>query len=195
MDEKARLRREMIARRDALPQAELARIAEALTASLTALPQYAGARSVLATMSIGSEWSTRAFLDRARADGKIIVLVRLTAPPRRLELHSVADMERGLVPGVWNIPEPDPARNPRVQLGEVDFAVIPALAVDRSGYRLGYGAGYFDGLLTGRGARPFCVTALPAAFVMERVPREPHDVAVDFVVSELGPVPIKAGRP
>ncbi|MGZ5685443.1 MAG: 5-formyltetrahydrofolate cyclo-ligase, partial [Usitatibacter sp.] len=66
---KAGLRREMMARRDAIPATELARIAEALTEKLTRLPEYAAARSVLATMSIGSEWSTRAFLERARADG------------------------------------------------------------------------------------------------------------------------------
>ena len=188
MDDKARLRREMTARRDALPEAERERIAEALTRELLALPEYAAARSVLATMSIGSEWPTRAFLDRARADGKSIVLPRLTPPPRRLELHAVPDLDRSLIQGVWNIPEPDAARTPRKELADVDFAVVPALAADRAGYRLGYGAGYFDGLLAGRGARPFCVTALPAAFVVEKVPHEPHDVAVDLVLCEIGVV-------
>jgi 5-formyltetrahydrofolate cyclo-ligase len=185
---KAALRREMMARRDALPAEELARIAQAFAANLAALPQYAAARSVLATMSIGSEWSTRAFLDRALADGKAIVLPRLTAPPRHLELHRVADLDRHLVPGVWDIPEPDPARCPAETLDEVDFALVPALAVDRAGYRLGYGAGYFDRLLAGRRQRPYCVSALPAAFVVDRVPREPHDIAVDLVLDEAGPV-------
>jgi 5,10-methenyltetrahydrofolate synthetase len=194
MVEKAALRREMIARRDALPEAQRADIAEDLTRRLLALPEYAAARSVLATMSIGSEWRTRAFLDRAHADGKAIVLPRLTAPPRHLELHSVQDMERGLVPGVWDIPEPDPERNPRVSFADVDFALVPALAIDRAGFRLGYGAGYFDRLLTGRGARPFCVTALPAAFVVEHVPREAHDVAVDMVLCEMGPVAVPGRR-
>jgi len=178
----------MIARRDAVPQAERARIAQALTAKLTGLPEYAAARSVLATMSIGSEWSTRAFLDRARADGKTLVLPRLTPPPRRLQLHAVDDLDRHLLPGVWEIPEPDPGRCPAVELSGVDFAVVPALAADRRGYRLGYGAGYFDKLLAGRKARPFCVTALAAAFVVESLPREPHDVAVDLVVDERGPI-------
>ena len=83
---------------------------------------------------------------------------------------------------------PDPARCPEVDLASVDFALVPALAVDGARYRLGYGAGYFDKLLAGRGARPFCVTALPAAFVVESLPHEPHDVAVDLVVNERGPV-------
>jgi 5-formyltetrahydrofolate cyclo-ligase len=56
--------------------------------------------------------------------------------------------------------------------------------VDRGHYRLGYGAGFFDGLLAGRGARPFCVTALPAQFHVDLLPREPHDVPLDAAISE-----------
>ncbi len=183
---KAELRREMIARRDAIPEGERGRIAEALAAAIASLPQYAAARSVLATMSIGSEWNTRAFLDRARAEGKILVLPRLTAPPRRLALHAVADLDRHLVPGIWSIPEPDPGRCPAVDLADVDFALVPALAVDRAGYRLGYGAGYFDQLLARRGAAPYCVTALSSAFMVEALPHEPHDVPVDLAIDERG---------
>jgi 5-formyltetrahydrofolate cyclo-ligase len=188
---KAALRRELIARRDALPQPERARIAAALTGELTRLPQYRTARTVLATMSIGSEWSTRPFLDRARADGKRVVLPRISAPPRRLTLHAIEDLDRQLLPGVWDIPEPDPARCPEVGLESVDFALVPALAADGGRFRLGYGAGYFDRLLAGRGARPFCVTALPAAFVIDALPRDAYDVAVDLVLDERGPVGAK----
>lgn len=183
-EDKARMRRELVARRDSIPAQELARLAARLTEALTALPQFTAARTVLATMAIGSEWSTRELIARARAAGKALVLPRVSAPPRHLELHAVEDPERDLVPGVWNIPEPDPARCRRVAFAEVDFAVVPALAADLGGYRLGYGAGYFDGLLAGRGPRPFCVTALPSAFIVERLPREAHDVPVDMVLSE-----------
>ena len=183
---KGQLRSEMMARRDALPEGERARLAEAFTALLTAMPEYAAARSVLATMAIGSEWNTRGFLDRARADGKALILVRLTPPPRRLALHRVEDLDRQLIPGVWDIPEPDPDRCAPATLADVDFAIVPALAIDHQGYRLGYGAGYFDRLLTGRGARPFCVTALPASFIVESLPHESHDVPVDRVIDERG---------
>src|SRR5258708_40292494 len=97
-------RRDVIARRDAIPAAELARIAAGLTARLEALPQFRAARSVLATMSTGSEWSTRAFIEGARAAGKTVVLPRISAPPRHLELHAVPDLDADLVPGIWNIP-------------------------------------------------------------------------------------------
>lgn len=183
---KPALRREMTARRDALPEGERERIAEALVERIVALPRYAAARSVLATMAIGSEWNTRLFLDRARADGKSIVLPRITPPPRHLELHVVRDLEHDLVPGIWDIPEPDPARCERVSITAVDFAVVPALAVDLDGYRLGYGAGYFDRLLSGRTASTYCVVGLPSAFVVESLPHEAHDQPLDLVVDELG---------
>lgn len=184
---KAKLRGEMIARRDALPQTERDRIAQSLVGVLAAMPQFTAARAVLATMAIGSEWSTRALLDRAVAARKTVVLPRLT-PQRRLALHSVSDLDRHLVPGVWKIPEPDPDRCPEFAIQDVDFALVPALAADLAGFRLGYGAGYFDKLLATRGARPFCVTALPAGFIVDSLPHEPHDVAVDVVVDERGPV-------
>ena len=181
---KKELRKEMIARRDALPEAERARAARAFVAKIASLPRYAQAGSVLATMSIGSEWNTGLLIEHARAAGKSIVLPRISAPPRHLELYAVEDLGRDLVPGVWDIPEPDPARCRRVDFSAVDFALVPALAVDREGYRLGYGAGYFDRLLAGRGPRPYCVTALPAQFILERVPREAHDIPVDRVVDD-----------
>ena len=189
MNEKPTLRRQFVAKRDAMTASERNRMTAALIANLTALPPYRTARSVLATMAIGSEWDTRAFVARARADGKRIVLPRITPPPRRLELHEVAD-DRDLVPGVWDIPEPDPGRCPAVELKDVDLALVPAIAVDRAGYRLGYGAGYFDRLLAGRAATPFCVVALPAQFIVASLPHEEHDVPVDLVVSEEGKLPM-----
>lgn len=192
---KSELRQEMIARRDALPAAERARLADAFTAELTRLPQYASAQYVLATMSLGSEWNTRAFLDRAQADGKVVVLPRVTPPPKHLALHAVEDLDRHLVAGVWGIPEPDPARCPEVDFARVDFALVPALAVDGARYRLGYGAGYFDKLLTGRGEKPFCVTALPAAFIVEQLPHESYDMPVDLVLNERGPLSARAAGP
>ena len=186
MDKKS-LRAAMISRRDGMAPEELRGLSAALTRHLMALPAYAPARSVLATMSIGSEWSTLALIKRALADGKSVILPRITRErPRRLELYAIADLRADLVAGVWDIPEPDPARCRKVALAEVDFAVVPALAVDARGYRLGYGAGYFDGLLAGRGRTPLCVTALRSDFVVDRLPADAHDVPVDLVIDETG---------
>jgi 5,10-methenyltetrahydrofolate synthetase len=183
----------MAARRDALGAPERARLALSLGERVQALPQYAQARSVLATMAIGSEFDLRSLLERALAAGKVLVLPRIVREPRGLELRRVENLARDLVPGVWDIPEPDPARCPEVALAEIDFALVPALAADRAGYRLGYGGGYFDRLLAARARLPYTVTALPAAFVLEHLPHEDCDVPVDRVVDE-GPTASAPGR-
>jgi 5-formyltetrahydrofolate cyclo-ligase len=185
--EKAELRKKAISDRDAIAPARRQELARALWDRVEAMSEYRDAKTVLATMPIGSEWSTMPLLRRAAAAGKRIVLPRVSSePPKKLEVYDVPNLATDLKPGVWNIPEPDPQRCRRVQLAEVDFALVPALLADHAGYRIGYGAGYFDGLLAGRGPRPFCVIALPSLFIVEHVPHEPHDVPVDRVIDENG---------
>jgi 5-formyltetrahydrofolate cyclo-ligase len=181
---KKRLRQELIARRDALAPAERARLGALLMERVMALPEIARARSILTTMAIGSELDTSPLVAWALAEGKAVILPRVSPPPRHLEIYAIEDPGRDLVPGIWDIPEPDPARCRRVTLSEVDFALVPALAIDRRRYRLGYGAGFFDRLLAGRGPKPLCVTALPGAFHVESLPVDAYDVPMDRVISE-----------
>ena len=183
-EDKARMRKACLARRDALGAEGAAARSAALVGRLRALPEYAAARTVLATLSFGTEWDTRAFAEGVLADGKRLVLPRVVRTPRSLVLHAVADLGADLVSGVWGIEEPDPDRCPAVTLAEVDFALVPALACDARGVRLGYGAGYFDRLLAGAGPGTFLVVALPEALVFDAVPREPHDISVHALLTE-----------
>jgi para-aminobenzoate synthetase component 1 len=181
---KSAMRRELLASRDALFAGGSAGFAAEITARLRSLVEYRRAKTVLATLSFGTEWDTRPFAERVLEDGKVLVLPRVVREPRSLELHAVTDLGADLVPGVWGIEEPDPARCRRVALSEVDFALVPALSCDRSGVRLGYGAGYFDRLLAGAGTRTFRLVALPEALVRESIPCEPHDVPMDALLTE-----------
>jgi 5,10-methenyltetrahydrofolate synthetase len=181
---KAAMRRELLASRDALFAGGSLAFAEQITARLRSLTEYRRARAVLATLSFGTEWDTRAFAEGVLADGKTLVLPRVVREPRSLELYEVRDLGADLVPGILGIEEPDPARCRRVALSEIDFALVPALSCDRDGVRLGYGAGYFDRLLAGAGTKTFRVAAIPEALVRERVPCEPHDVPVDARLTE-----------
>ncbi len=182
--EKAQLRKGFLARRDALFAHGSGGFTAIVTARLRELPEYRAARAVLLTLSFGTEWDTRPFAEAVLADGKRLVLPRVVRKPRSLELHAVRDLGADLAPGVWGIEEPDPARCERVALDELQFALVPAVACDRGGCRLGYGAGYFDRLLAGAGEALFTVVALPGALVVDRLPREPHDVAVRAVMTE-----------
>jgi len=92
----------------------------------------------------------------------------------------VDDPARDLVPGVWDIPEPD-ARCPVVAPEEVELFLLPGLAFDLGGHRLGYGRGYFDRVL-GRAPGEKVALAFDGQIV-ETVPVGPQDVPVDAVVT------------
>ena len=182
--DKVALRKALLARREALFARGSADFAVAITARLRALPQYRQARAVLTTLSFGTEWDTWRFARAVLADGKQLVLPRMVKNPKGLHLHRVSELDALLIPGPWDIREPDPSACPRVSLADVDFALVPALSCDRHGIRLGYGGGYFDRLLSGSAPAMFKVVALPEAMLAESLPREAHDIPVDAYVTE-----------
>jgi len=142
------------------------------------LGAYRRAHRVLAYAAYGSEVGTDAVTAGILKDGKGLILPRVTE--EGLTLHRVDDPARDLVPGVWDIPEPD-ARCPVVAPEEVELFLLPGLAFDLGGHRLGYGRGYFDRVL-GRAPGEKVALAFDGQIV-ETVPVGPQDVPVDAVVT------------
>jgi 5-formyltetrahydrofolate cyclo-ligase len=151
---------------------------------LLTLPEYRHASVVLAYMSLGAEFETDAFVRRALADRKTLVLPRVNRVLRRLDLFAVSDLDGDLAPGVWGIREPVPERCQPAIAGDIDFALVPGLAFDARGGRLGYGGGYYDRLLGGLSA--LRVAAAFSAQMVDAVPMSEHDQYVDLVVTETG---------
>jgi 5,10-methenyltetrahydrofolate synthetase len=183
---KAELRKEALRRREALGGPLRRRLGEEILGRVLGLEEYRAAGVVLAYAGVGSELDTAGFMREVLDGGRRLVLPRVDREEGRLELYEVEDPGRELVPGVWGIPEPDPERARRVGLGEVEFVLMPGVAFDRCGGRLGHGAGYYDRLLGSARTLPPLVAATFEAQVVERVPMEPHDVPVDLVVTERG---------
>jgi 5-formyltetrahydrofolate cyclo-ligase len=89
-----------------------------------------------------------------------------------------------LAPGTMGIPEPQKEFLRPVRWTDIEAVMVPALAYDLNGFRLGYGGGYYDRLLSG--ISPEC-TKIGAAFeqqIVSEVPREKHDIKVDLIITE-----------
>jgi 5-formyltetrahydrofolate cyclo-ligase len=108
---------------------------------------------------------------------------RVDGQSRMLELHAIADPQRDIVAGYRAIPEPLPAC-PRVSRDAIDFVLVPGVAFDRLGRRMGYGGGYFDRLLPHLAPRAVRVAGAFEIQLVDRVPAAPHDIAVDAIVTE-----------
>ncbi len=182
---KAALRVAVLSRREALPEGERASLSRRILAEILDLPSYGRSGVVLAYASFGSELTTDEFLRRVLEDGKILLLPRVEH--NGLGLYEVRDVVRDLAPGTWGIREPVPNRCPNVDPASVGFALVPGVAFDRSGRRLGYGGGFYDRLLMG--GLPGNTPLVSGAFevqIVDEVPVDLHDAPVDAVVTEKG---------
>ena len=183
---KRALRQTVLARRDAVVPGERAAWSTAIFARLMGLPTVQRAWEVLAYHAFGSEPETLPFLRALLAGDKGLLLPRIDRAARALTVHRVRDLDADLTPGPWGIREPDPRRCPPVRPGDVDLVLVPGVAFDAGGGRLGYGGGYYDRLL---GTCPDATPLVAAAFevqMVDRVPMGPGDRRVDLVVTERG---------
>ena len=180
---KRALRVAMIAARDAI-DADLHRVASRRIADvIIASPAFAAANCVMLTMPHRSEWDMRPVFHTALARGKTVVLPRVDLGSRMLELHRVTDLARDVGPGYRGIPEPLDS-TPRIDAAGIDWILVPGVAFDLAGRRLGYGGGFYDRLLSHVAAQ---VPRVAGAFdlqVVPQVPAAPHDLTVDRIVTE-----------
>jgi 5-formyltetrahydrofolate cyclo-ligase len=181
---KSGIRKRILARRDALGPAERRDLSERITSRLLALDAYRSAQCVAAYMSFGSELDTAHFVAECLARRKQLVLPGVDRTSRTLKLRAVRDPERELGAGVWGIREPRADLCPEVAAARVEFMLVPGVAFTRRCDRLGYGGGYYDGLIRGLAPRPVLVAAAFALQVVPELPVSPSDQQVDLVVTE-----------
>ncbi len=188
---KRALRRQILQVRAGLTADDVRESATALSRRALALPELARARTVAAYVSVGSEPGTLALLDALRARG-VRVLLPALLPDNDLDWgaytgeSSLARVRHG---GRMALFEQAGARLGPDAVTEADVVLLPGLAVDARGMRLGRGGGSYDRVLARlhrAGARPALVVLLYDAEVVVRVPEEPHDRPVDAVVTPSG---------
>lgn len=154
--------------------------AEAVAERALTLPEVVRARAVLAYGATAEELDTEPLLAALRAEGVRVALPRVTGR-RALDLHWVED-PGVCVPGSFGIPEP-PESCLRAHLDDLDLVLVPGVAFDRTGHRLGYGGGFYDALLAALPSRAHSVGLAFDEQIVERIPAEEHDRPVDAVVT------------
>jgi len=186
-NDKRSLRRAMSDRRTQQPVPERQRAARAAAERLVALPELqavAAHRGCLAGfVGVRAELDPGAALEEARRRGARIAFPRVADDRTpRLRFHVAGAGE--LAPGRFGIPEPDPGL-PEVAAGDIDLMLVPGLAFDAAGNRLGMGGGYYDEWLAQAGAARPRTFGLAYDFqVVDGCPTEPADQTVDGVVTD-----------
>jgi len=179
-DSKAALRREAMARRDALPPDARQAAAEAIAARPFPLAIAPGT-IVSGFMPLKSEINPLPLMRKLAGQGARLALPVVAGRGRPLIMREWVFGEP-LIAGVWGIREPKP------EAAEVDpnILLVPLLAFDRAGHRIGYGAGYYDLTLAQLRARnPVIAVGLAfAAQEVAAVPATPRDARLGLVLTE-----------
>jgi 5-formyltetrahydrofolate cyclo-ligase len=175
---KAELRAIALERRNALGQSGRVMIDHIL-----ATEQFRRARIVMAYWSIGSEIDTTPFLNAVLESGKTLVLPKINRSAGVLDLYQVANLGTDLQTGIWNIREPNPTICAPADPSDLDLILVPGVAFDRHGGRVGHGKGYYDKLLA-QCPRAYKIAAAFEAQVFDKVPMNPHDIPIDALITE-----------
>ncbi len=183
MDKKA-IRRRIIRQRDRLSQEEIAGKSRSIAEQLYALPVYRNARKVMFFITFGSEVDTRPMVEEAIKKGKMAFAPKAVAENRELIPSRILDRESDLAPGAYNIPEPTETTLRPIEPEAIDLVIVPGVAFDLKGNRLGYGGGYYDRFF--KRLDPLTPLVAPAfeLQLLQEVPVDKWDRRVDIIITE-----------
>lgn len=183
-EEKKKIREQAHANRNAQERKD--ELSEEICARFAAMPEYVRAGTVMYYIDVRSEVRTRPALPAALASGKKII-VPWCNDQGELELFHLENMDE-LAVGMYKILEPRQELRSlaakQVRAEELDLVMVPGVAFDRTGARMGHGKGYYDKLLQhARPDAPLVALAFECQ-LFDKIPTAPHDIFMDLIITE-----------
>ncbi|MFG0244918.1 MAG: 5-formyltetrahydrofolate cyclo-ligase [Phycisphaerales bacterium JB052] len=166
---------------------------QALSATSTAphlITALAPATTILAYASFGTELCLDPFITAAIESGRRVCIPRIGWEAKSMAPVAISNLHDDLEMGRYGIRVPRDGLTV-VEPAELDVILLPGLAFDRAGNRLGRGAGFYDRFISAlhhAGHRPTLIGVCHHAQIVDSVPTEPHDHPVDRIITELGPL-------
>lgn len=191
--EKVTLRKRMRARVASQSAADVRAKSADMWERLSVLGEFTSATRLLVYVSAGHEADTHGLIRQLLAMGRNVCVPRFDIAKQRYVASELRDFDADLATGKFEILEPKPEAIRPAAPDQIDAALVPGLAFDETGNRLGRGMGHFDRLLQEvRGRR----IALAFDFqILDEIPAEPHDVRMDFIVTETRVIKTKGNSP
>lgn len=144
------------------------------------LPVFVSARVVALYRAIDNEVETAGLISAAQQSGKVVVLPAVC--DGGMQFRKVGS-ELPLEVGAFGIPEPSPD-SPVVDIGSIDLVVVPGIAFDLEGRRIGYGKGYYDRVFHAWEGSGHLLGLCYDFQLVDRIISEPHDVEMDLILTE-----------
>ncbi len=182
MTDKGDIRKRILRTRNAMTREEIASRSRAIVERLTGVDQIRGASTLMVYLGFGSEALIDDLILWGWGEGKRIA-VPLCRPASRVLIACRIECFDELECGNYGIREPRSNLIRAIPQGKIDAVVVPAVAFDRQGHRLGYGGGYYDRFLPGA-SQAMRIGVAFARQIVAAIPADPHDVTMDQIVTE-----------
>ena len=179
---KQKLREEILKRLHSISKEEKEKKGKALKNKLFSLKEFKKAKCVMFYVSKHYEVNTHEMIDESIVMGKKVVVPVTLKEEKMLKPSELRDREKELIKGHYGIHQPREEHIRLVSLEEVDLMVVPGLAFDKSGHRLGHGGGYYDRFLEKAPPTIFTVGLAFDFQIMDELPRHDTDIPVDKVI-------------
>ncbi|NLI14629.1 5-formyltetrahydrofolate cyclo-ligase [Pelotomaculum propionicicum] len=181
---KSRLRKQILQMRNGLTPAQVAEKSRRIAARLLDLEEYRRSRSMMIYLDFRNEARTDEIVVKSLAAGKKVAVPVTDTAANQLIPSLLLNYPGDLQPGAWGIPEPGPQALRPLNPETLDLVIVPGVAFDTAGNRLGFGRGFYDRFLplTGPGT---VFAALAYEFqVLSDVYPGPHDIPVHAILTE-----------
>ncbi len=186
MNENNKLRKQVLARRDALAPALQHDKSLRISRTLLDLPLLNNCATLLIYVAFRSEVQTLPIITTLLESGKTVAVPLTLVREKRLLGITIKDPEKDLAPGYCGIPEPEASLIPdnTIDPAIIDLVIVPGSVFDRQGGRLGYGGGYYDRFLTMKVPQATRIALAYELQIVDKIHLEPHDQTMDMIITE-----------
>lgn len=167
----------MLEMRNRLNHPEIAKKSKTIQEFVIKSKEFESAKVVGTYYAVGSEVTTELIIKRATILGKKIALPRVEED--KITFYELSST-KSLIRGRFGILEPPPYE----QMNDIDILIVPGIAFDKKGNRLGYGMGFYDRLLSCK--RTFSIGLAYSFQLLENLPHDKYDKRLDAIASEDG---------
>ena len=180
---KARLRHEMLAKRDALSAEERLKKSDEVASRLFKQPDIIKAKNIFVYVSFRSEVDTYSMINAFIEQGKTVSVPFVDMKKKSMISCRIKSQKNDLTPGTFGVPEPVPEKIDPVSPAELDITLVPGAVFGQDGSRIGYGGGFYDRFLQKNKVKSYAL-----AFDLQIVDSAPFDLLtdmkVDYIVTE-----------
>jgi 5-formyltetrahydrofolate cyclo-ligase len=181
---KIQIREDIAKTISALSESEIAEKISAIERRLFGFANFLESKIALLYINSNLEVQTDSIIQQAFNYSKVVVLPAFDPEGFKMKLMKVDSFKQKLIPGPRGVREPDASRCKIVPMDRIDIAILPGLAFDEKGGRIGLGTGYYDRLIPRLAITTRKVALTTEEQIVPQIPMESHDKHVDIIITD-----------